>query len=538
MFSAPQHEIKSIVILGGGTAGWMTAAALAKLLPSTLFQITLVESDAIGTVGVGEATLPHLRFFNQRLGIDEAEFIRETNATFKVGIEFSNWGKLGDAYIHPFGDYGFPIHNIPFHHFYSALKQQQSELDLDRFSLPVMACKGSKFAFPSSDPSALSSTYSYAYHIDAGRYAQFLRRFSEGKGVQRHEGKVLDVTTRTSDGQIDSLVMESGEKIVGDFFVDCSGFRGQLIEQTLSSGYEDWSHWLPCNSAIAIPSEHNGKPLPYTKAIAREAGWQWQIPLQHRMGNGYVYCDGYINKQQALDTLVSNLPGKALAEPNHLRFLTGKRKQGWKQNCVAIGLSSGFLEPLESTSIYLIQASIMKLVELLPQRSNMSIKSKEFNRYFDHEMVRIRDFLILHYHATERDDTAFWQYCRDLKIPDSLSEKMALFHQHGFIESYQHGLFLEPSWVAVYYGQRQYPKQIDPRVGPLMTEELVSTMLALQKDIDVQVTKMPFHSDILEKLHANQSSSTQSAQTDSTGEPSVTFNLNQPAKFSLYGSQS
>lgn len=538
MFSAPQHEIKSIVILGGGTAGWMTAAALSKLLPAAHYHVTLVESDAIGTVGVGEATLPHLRFFNQRLGIDEAEFIQQTNATFKVGIEFSNWGQQGDAYIHPFGDYGFPIHGIPFHHFYSALKQQQPELDLDRFSLPVMACKSKKFAFPSSDPSSLSSTYSYAYHIDAGRYAAFLRRFAESNGVTRKEGKMLDVITRVSDNQIDSLVMDSGEKIKGDFFIDCSGFRGQLIEQTLASGYEDWSHWLPCNSAIAIPSEHNGKPLPYTKAIARDAGWQWQIPLQHRMGNGYVYCDSYINQQQALDTLEKHLPGKGLAEPNYLRFSTGKRKQGWKQNCVAIGLSSGFLEPLESTSIYLIQAAIMKLVELLPQRDNMAIKRDEFNRYFDHEMVRIRDFLILHYHATERDDTEFWRYCRDLTVPDSLSEKLSLFQQHGFIDTYQYGLFLEPSWVAVYFGQRQAPSTIDPRVKSQLTAGLIDTIDALQHDIDAQVKQMPLHADVLKQLNTDYASRKANQKSTANAQPAITFNLNQPAKSSLYGSQS
>lgn len=537
MFSAPQHEIKSIVILGGGTAGWMTAAALAKLLPSHYYAITLVESDSIGTVGVGEATLPHLRFFNQRLGIDEADFIRETNATFKVGIEFSNWGEVGDAYIHPFGDYGFPIHDVPFHHYYSALKKRLPELELDSFSLPVMACKNNKFAFPSNDPSSLNSTYSYAYHIDAGRYAQFLRKFSEEKGVVRREGKVLDVITRTSDGQIDTLVMESGDKIQGDFFVDCSGFRGQLIEQTLEAGYEDWSQWLPCNSAIAIPSEHSQAPLPYTKAIARDAGWQWQIPLQHRMGNGYVYCDAYLEKQQALDTLINNLPGKALAEPNHLRFLTGKRKQGWKQNCVAIGLSSGFLEPLESTSIYLIQASIMKLIELLPQRSNMSIKAEEFNRYFDHEMVRIRDFLILHYNATERDDTEFWRYCRNLELPDSLAEKMALFREHGFIETYQHGLFLEPSWVAVYYGQRQTPKQLDSRVTTFLSPELSETILSLARDIDTEVKSMPLHSEVIKELHAKPELNTTTSKPTSNSERPITFDLDQPAKFSLYGNQ-
>ena len=382
-----------LVILGGGTAGWMTAAALGKLLPKNKFHITLVESDQISTVGVGEATLPHLRFFNQRLGIDEREFMQATQATFKVGIEFSNWGKLGDAYIHPFGDYGEKINSINFHHYWLKQRSDGLNISLDEYSLPVMACLNNKFNFPSANASDLSSTYSYAYHIDATLYAKYLRTFSENLGVIRKEGKVIDVIKRTRDNHIEMLVLESGERITGDFFIDCSGFRAQLIEKTLGCEYEDWSQWLPCNSAVAVATEGNKAPIPYTKAIAREAGWQWQIPLQHRLGNGYVYCDQFIDKQQAFDILSQNLIGKPITEPNFLKFKAGKRKKAWVNNCMAIGLSSGFLEPLESTSIYLIQSAVMKLVECIPQAENMAIKAEEYNRSLDMEMERIRDFL-------------------------------------------------------------------------------------------------------------------------------------------------
>ncbi len=491
---------QQIVILGGGTAGWMSAAALAKLLPNSRFAVTLVESDQISTVGVGEATLPHLRFFNQRLGIDEREFMRETQATFKVGIEFSNWGKQGDAYIHPFGDYGNKINDIGFHHFWLKAKQNGDCQPIDVYSLPVMSCLNDKFDFPTADHRDIGSTFSYAYHINATRYAKYLRSFAEKLGVVRQEGKVIDVIKRARDNHIEMLVLENGQRIAGDFFVDCSGFRGQLIDKTLGSEFEDWSHWLPCNSGIAIASEGNQAPLTYTKAIAREAGWQWQIPLQTRMGNGYVFSDQFIDKQQALDTLIDNLPGKALTEPNYLSFKAGKRKQAWRNNCLAVGLSSGFLEPLESTSIYLIQRAIMKLVEVLPQPANLDIKAKEYNRSLDMEMERIRDFLILHYHATERTDTDFWQYCRTMDIPDSLRQKMLMFKQTGHIQHYKYGLFLEPSWLAVYIGQGIIPTAYDSRVDLLNGEQYRQTMEKIKTEVHSRCQQMPAHSEVIKQF--------------------------------------
>jgi tryptophan halogenase len=491
---------QNIVILGGGTAGWMSAAALVKLLPHNKFNITLVESDQISTVGVGEATLPHLRFFNQRLGIDEREFMRATQATFKVGIEFSNWGQEGDAYIHPFGDYGQKINDVGFHHFWLKEKSKGDVTPLDRYSLPVMACLNNKFDFPSSNFHDISSSYSYAYHIDATLYAKYLRNFSEKLGVNRKEGKVVDVIKRARDNYIEMLLLEDGTRISGDFFIDCSGFRSQLIGKTLGSEFEDWSHWLPCNSAVAMACELNDAPLTYTKAIAREAGWQWRIPLQNRLGNGYVYCDQFIDKQQALDTLTQNLTGKALSEPNFLTFKAGKRKHAWVNNCLAIGLSSGFLEPLESTSIYLIQSAIMKLVELIPQTENLEIKAKEYNRSLDMEMERIRDFLILHYHATNRTDSPFWDYCRTMDIPDSLKEKMMMFQETAHIQNYKHGLFLEPSWLAVYIGQGVFPTHYDGRVDLMDTGLYQTKMQNILKSIETSHKKMPHHLEIIKQF--------------------------------------
>lgn len=498
----------NIVILGGGTAGWMTAAALGKLLPQTKFSITLVESDNISTVGVGEATLPHLRFFNQRLGIDEREFMQATQATFKVGIEFSNWGNKGDAYIHPFGDYGENIANIGFHHFWLKQRSLGVNTPLDEYSLPVMACLNNKFNFPNSSkqPSInasqldLSSSYSYAYHIDATAYAKYLRKFSENLGVTRLEGKVVDVIKSAMTGNIALLLMDNGHRIEGDFFIDCSGFRAQLIDKTLGSEFEDWSHWLPCNKAIAIATENNNDPRTYTKAIAQDAGWQWQIPLQHRMGNGYVYCDKFVEQQTALETLMGNLVGKPMSEPNFLSFTAGKRKAAWVNNCLAIGLSSGFLEPLESTSIYLIQSAIMKFIECLPDKENMAIKAKEYNRSLDMEMERIRDFLILHYHATAREDTPFWQYCRTMAIPESLQEKMAMFKATGHIQKYQYGLFLEPSWLAVYVGQGIIPENYDGRIDLMDSLEYLPKLDQIQKEVGALTEAMPSHQSIIQQF--------------------------------------
>ena len=492
-------SVRKIVIVGGGTAGWMTAAALARLLEGSTCKIQLIESEKIGTVGVGEATLPHLRFFNQRLGIDEPEFMREVHATYKLGIEFSNWGQQGDSYIHPFGDYGSPINGIPFHHYWMHAKRNGLETPLSDYSLPIEMCKHNKFAFPSQDES-LDSTFSFAYHIDAGLYAKFLRRFSEKLGVVRKEGKVVKVNQDNESGFVTSLELDSGEKVDADFFIDCSGFRGLLIEQTLETGYEDWRHWLPCDRAVAIPCRSTGDAIPYTRATADKAGWRWRIPLQHRVGNGHVYCSDFMSDDEAEASLRAGLDGEAEAEPNFLRFNTGRRKKMWNKNVVAIGLSAGFLEPLESTGIHLIQLGIMKLMEFFPNRRMDLSYSGEFNRVMQMEIERIKDFLILHYNATERTDTEFWNMVRTMELPEELQRKMDLFKATGHVVKYQEGLFLEPSWVAVYFGQRRYPAAVDPRVERYSAKQIHRQLMKLKGSIDQSVARMPSHKHALSNV--------------------------------------
>lgn len=494
-----QDNIKKVVIVGGGTAGWMSAASLAQFLDLKKCAVTLIESEQIGTVGVGEATLPHLRFFNAKLGIDEREFMRKTNATYKMGIEFVDWGRRGDAYIHPFGDYGHKIQGNPFHHYWLRDRLAGQIHPLCDYSLPVKAAKANKFQFPSQAPRSVLSTFSYAYHIDAGLYANYLRTYAEQKGVKRIEGKVASVQQHLTTGFIESVRMESGQVIDGELFLDCSGFRGLLIEQTLKTGYQDWSHWLICNSAQAIGCHSGGELTPYSRATAQEAGWQWRIPLQHRIGNGYVYSNEHISDEKATETLLSNLDGEPLGEPNQLRFLTGKRNKVWNKNCVAVGLSSGFLEPLESTSIYLIQDALTHLIEHFPTRHFEPGKTDEFNRVMDREYERIRDFLILHYHATSRDDSPFWNYVRSMEIPDSLKSKMELFTQQGHIVKYNDGVFLEPSWLAVYVGQGVLPEKYHPSASTLDTQQVNQMLAGLRAEVKSAVQGMSLHKHTLDE---------------------------------------
>lgn len=480
----------NVVIVGGGTAGWMTAAGLASLLADTGLSITLVESEAIGTVGVGEATLPHLRFFNQTIGIDEYDFMAATRATVKLGIEFVDWARKGDRYIHPFGDYGIPNDGIGFHQFWRRFADTLGPIS--NFSLPVVAAELGRFEPPSSDERSALSTFRFAYQFDATRYAPYLRRHAEARGVARIEGRVVDVALN-EQGDIDRLSLEDGREIEGDLFVDCSGFFGLLIENALKTGYDQWTDWLPCDRAVAAPCEHAGPLLPYTRATAREAGWQWRIPLQHRTGNGYVYASQFISDQDAEDALVQSLEGPLLADPKILRFVTGKRRKLWNRNCVAIGLSGGFLEPLESTSIYLIQQGITYLIELFPNLADADTFRSEYNRMMDLEFERIRDFLILHYHATERSDAPLWEMMRALDVPDSLKEKMALFRARGQVQIYDHGLFLEPSWLAVYLGQRVIPEHYDPRVNEHSKQELLSQLTGMKQHIRQSAEEMATH---------------------------------------------
>jgi tryptophan 7-halogenase len=500
--NAIRKTIKKVVILGGGSAGWMTAAALSKFIATPECSLTLIESDEIGIVGVGEATLPHLRVFNQRLGIDEREFMNATQATFKLGIQFVNWGKLGDAYIHPFGEYGEPMHHQSFHHTWLRLLQNGLADPLDEYSFAVKTAEAEKFSFPSTDPTLVSSTYGYAYHVDATLYGQFLKKYALERNVKRVEGKAVCVHQHPETEFISSIELESGELIEGDLFIDCSGFRGMLIEQTLKTGYQDWRHYLPCDSAVAVTCEKVGETLPYSIATARDAGWQWRIPLQSRTGNGYVYSSQYLSDEDAKKTLLTHLDGKPLREPLQLRFTTGKRNKIWNKNCIAVGLSSGFLEPLESTSIYLIQETINKILDFFPDNVFDSAVTDEFNRVMDNEYLRIRDFLVLHYHATQRNDTPFWNYCRTMPIPDSLSHQMNLFKTQGLMANYEAGLFFEASWLAVYIGQGVLPKNVHPAITNAPLPQLQSIAVQLRESIRDGVNQLPSHHDFLDRyLH-------------------------------------
>jgi len=490
--------LRKIVIIGGGTAGWMSAAGLSSMMAGLGLEITLIESEAIGVVGVGEATLPHIKFFNETIGINEAEFMAATSATFKLGIEFVDWGRLGDSYIHPFGEFGLSNAGIAFHQYYSKMKSLEGIGSLQDYSLPILACRQGKFEPPSGDPRSVKSTYRYAYQFDAIKYAPFLRRHAEARGVSRIEGKVTDVELDKESGHILSVRLESGQEVDGDLFIDCTGFYGLLIEKALNTGYDKWTKWLPVDRAVAVPCESAGSLLPYTRATADKAGWRWRIPLQHRTGNGHVYASDFISDEAAEKSLINNLEGAMLSQPRRLSFTTGKRRKLWHKNCVAIGLSGGFLEPLESTSIYLIQEGITKLIELFPRGKDVQIDRREYNRLMDLEFERVRDFLILHYHATERDDTPFWNHMRTLKVPDSLAEKMELFRIRGRVAKYDLGLFLEPSWVAVYMGQNFMPQDYDRRVDLLPQDNITAHMQGLKQLIAKTAAHMPDHAAFLD----------------------------------------
>ena len=496
------RPIERICILGGGTAGWMTAAALSHKLANLPISITLVESEEIGTVGVGEATLPTIRSFNNTLNIDEAAFMRSTEATFKLGIEFCNWGKIGDRYIHPFGDYGEEINGIAFYQHWLRLRQLGEPHRIDDYAYSVLAAEQMRFRHPSANRDEVESTFGYAYQFDASRYAAFLRRFAEAKRVVRTEGKVVGTNLDNENGHVRSIELDSGASIDADLFVDCSGFRGVLIEQALKTGYDDWSRWLPCNRAVAVPCEMRGDLMPFTRATALEAGWQWRIPLQHRTGNGHVYSSAFISDEAATARLMGNLDGPPLADPRQLYFTTGRRRMFWNKNVVAIGLAAGFLEPLESTSIHLIQEGITELVQILPDKRFLASDIAEYNRRIGLQFERIRDFLLLHYVATQRDDSEMWRYFRNMTLPDSLDEKIAAWLTRGHLVRYEFGVFMPPSWVAVMLGQNLIPRGHDPRVERLSAERLVDRAATLRNRMRAAVSAAPRHADYIRQSGA------------------------------------
>ena len=466
-----ENRIEKIVIVGGGTAGWMTAAALSKVLGTDYAKITLIESDSIGIVGVGEATIPQIGTFNRMLGIDEDEFVRRTKGSFKLGIEFVDWTRLGHSYFHPFGHYGVDMEGLSFHAFWQRLNQSGTAAGLEEYSLMATAAKQNRFMRPFDAGQSPLSEIAYAFHFDAGLYSLYLRSLAEDRGVVRREGLVVDIHQRAENGFIESVEMDDGERVEGDLFIDCSGFRGLLIEQTLKTGFVDWSEWLPCNRALAVPCESVPEITPYTRSTARTSGCQLRIPLQHRIVNGHVYCSEYISDDEATAILLDNLDGEPLADPRPIKFTTGHRKKYWNKNCVAIGLSSGFLEPLESTSIWMIQSGISRLLTNFPGKDFSQVVIDRYNRVLTEETTYIRDFLILHYKATERNDSPFWDYCRNMDIPERLDEKLRLFHDNGRTFRENDELFNDTSWYAVMTGQCAKPTGYDPVTELLTLDE-------------------------------------------------------------------
>ncbi|MFG6468433.1 tryptophan halogenase family protein [Roseateles sp. BYS87W] len=484
--------LRKLVIVGGGTAGWMAAAALSKVLRGRV-QIELVESDDIGTVGVGEATIPMIQQFNKAVGLDENEFLRETQGTFKLGIEFVNWRERGHRYFHGFGWFGQALHSTRFEDYWQKHWQRGTAQDLDDYSIGHQAALAGRFMRPTTEfgPSPLADI-AYAFHFDAHLYARFLRRVSEGRGVQRTEGRVVQVHQH-HNGHVRSVQLASGAVVAGDFFLDCSGFQGLLIEQTLKSGFEDWSDLLPCDRAIAVPCAPAPQLLPFTRSTAHTAGWQWRIPLQHRIGNGHVFCSRFMSEDEATHLLLTNLDGEPLAEPRTLRFTTGMRKQPWVGNVLALGLAAGFMEPLESTSIHLVHTALLKLLQFFPDRGFNPVVIAEYNRQARFEWERIRDFLVLHYHQTLRDDSPFWRHCRQLSIPDTLRAKMDLYRAHGRVFREADELFTEVSWLQVMHGQGLRAEGYFPLVD-VVDDHAVRHHLQNTRDIIQRcVPQMPTH---------------------------------------------
>ncbi|MDO6611636.1 tryptophan 7-halogenase [Shewanella sp. 1_MG-2023] len=489
--NASNKPIKKVVIAGGGTAGWMAAAALTKLLGKNL-EVVLVESDQIGTVGVGEATIPTLHIFHRLLGIKEQDVMAATNATFKLGISFENWHDVGKDYIHSFGFLGKDCWACGFQHFWLKGQQRGIVSEIGDYCTEHLAAREGRFAvLPNQD-------YNHAYHMDATLYAKFLRAIAEQHGITRIEGKINDVLQYEDSGNIKALQLDSGEIVEGDLFLDCTGFRAMLIEGTLNTGFDDWSHWLPCDSAIAVQTKTTEKPIPYTRSIARDSGWQWRIPLQSRTGNGIVFCSKYMSDEDAKTTLMNNIEGEPLTDPRVIKFRTGSRRKTWHKNCVAIGLSSGFLEPLESTSIHLIQRGIVRLLQMFPSQGIVEEDINEFNEQTRTETENIRDFIVLHYKVTDRTDTRFWRYCKNMSVPSSLQHRIDMFDASGKVYKHGNELFGESSWIQVMMGQGLAPKQYHPIVDMMEDEELEHFLGSIKAKAKQKVSNLPDHYDFVQ----------------------------------------
>jgi tryptophan halogenase len=495
------RRIGRIVIVGGGTAGWMAAAALARFAADGQTTVELVESEAIGAVGVGEATIPPIRTFNAMLGLDEAEMVRATGGTFKLGIEFEGWSGPGRSYMHPFGGFGADIDGVKFHQVWRRLHDLGRADPLGAYNICETAARRGRFG--PGDPRAPFTRLTWAFHFDAALYARYLRRWAEARGVRRREGRVIEVRQNGATGFIESVVLEDGGQVAGDLFIDCSGFQGLLIEQTLGAGFEDWSHWLPCDRAVAVPCARRDATItPFTRATAERAGWRWRIPLQHRIGNGYVYASAHISDDEAAATLMNSLEGPAMAEPRHLRFTAGRRRRAWVKNCVALGLASGFLEPLESTSIHLIQAGITKLLALFPDMQFDPDDIDTYNRLTDRQIEHIRDFIILHYKANGRVGEPLWDACRAMEVPEALERRMALFRRKGRFFREEEELFAEASWLAVMLGQDVTPEGHDPLADLPPADDLARAACEVRRAIEAAVDAMPSHDEVIARFCA------------------------------------
>ncbi|EWH08836.1 tryptophan halogenase [Catenovulum agarivorans DS-2] len=500
--TAPK-AIQHIAIVGGGSAGWMTAATLAKVLPKEFCKVTLIESPQIKTVSVGEASIPQIQLFNRILEIDENEFLQRTKATFKLGIEFHNFAREGDCYFHPFGSYGTNMDALPFHHFWLKQSQTGNTLDIENYSLAALAARQNKFQRPTNSGNSPLSSINYAFHFDAKLYADFLQDYAVKRGVQHIEANVTNVSLKADNGFIDSLFLNDGQKITADLYIDCSGFKGLLIEQVLKTGFEDWSHYLPCDSAVALACKNTLGLTPYTQAIAHQSGWRWRIPLQHRVGNGLVYASEFMQHQQASKLLQEEIEGQALADINSLKWTTGMRNKSWNKNCIAIGLSAGFLEPMESTGLHLIQSAIAKLMTLFPTKEFAQCDIDSYNAQTRKEFVNIRDFLILHYKATEREDSEFWRYCKNMQVPDSLHEKLTMYQETGRIFRQDNELFNETSWLAVMHGQGIKANRYHPLVDRLEPSEISRRLQHIEDVIKRSVATMPDHSHFINQCFSN-----------------------------------
>ena len=493
--------VRRIVIAGGGTAGWMTAAALGRFLRELPTTVTLVESDEIGTIGVGEASLTLLAHFNHMLGIGEDDFIRRTQGTFKLGIQFNDWRHKGHSSFHPFGAYGRNIDLCEFHHHWLRARAAGQGGNLDDYNLNTVLALGNRFSPPVKDPPSPLSGLAHAYHFDAGLYARYLRDYAQARGVTRVEGRIIEVHQNPESGFVTGLSLQDGQRIDGDLFIDCSGFRGLLIEEMLKTGYVDWTGLLPCDRAVAVPSRRNEGPLtPYTRATARDAGWQWRIPLQHRTGNGYIYSSQHISDDKAADALLGALDGDALADPRVIRFFTGRRAKAWNRNVIAIGLAAGFLEPLESTSIHLIQKGVVKLLQCLPDMAFAPQLAEEFNRQTAYDYEDVRDFLVMHYKLTHREDTEFWRYNKHNAVSDSLCERIDLFAATGRLFINEHELFKTASWLAILTGWGVEPRAYDPMADALPFADVNQALIRMRTIIAQAATHQPDHAAFIDRF--------------------------------------